>query len=346
MCGTAVAYGLLSYLTAYLKTHYPVQFMAALLTAKSDRVEKLSAIISDCHRMGIKVSPPKINISESHFTAIPEKNEILFGLLAVKGIGESAIEQIIINRPYNSFAEYIDKVQDKSATIALIKAGAFPVKNKAQLLKQYASSQYSTKTYTPVKTTPSKIKLLTEWGINTDDYLIGNKVDKATVLKLYNDKKKAQFDAQEKIKYTKYINDFQAKYMQDEFLWEYEALSMFITDNPLKEASDKMNLDWSKVKNGNKGVVLCVISDIKRKKDKNNNQFAYLDLVTPNGMLEATIWSRQLAEYIDLITKGSCVAIMGRKDKESEHLFVEKVKGFQEWQTDVSRPKRSKNAIA
>ena len=337
--GHAVAYGLLSYLTAYLKTHYPVQFMAALLTAKSDRVEKLSTIISDCNRMGIKVSPPKINVSESHFTAIPDKNEILFGLLAVKGIGESAIEQIIANRPYNNFSEYVDKVQDKSATIALIKAGAFPIKNKAKLLEQYALSQYSAKTYTPVKTTPSKIKLLTEWDINTEDYLIGNKVDKDAVLKLYNDKKKAQFDAQEKIKYTKYINDFRAKYMQDEFLWEYEALSMFITDNPLKDASDKMKLDWSKVKNGNKGVVLCVISDIKRKKDKHNNQFAYLDLVTPNGMLEATIWSRQLSEYIDLIVKGNCIAIMGRKDKESEHLFVEKVKSFQDWQQDVAKPK-------
>ena len=84
----AVAYSLLSYLTAWLKVYYPVQFMTALLTAKSDRTEKLSAIINDCHRMGIKVLSPKINESKFSFTAIPGKNEILFGFGAVKGIGE------------------------------------------------------------------------------------------------------------------------------------------------------------------------------------------------------------------------------------------------------------------
>ena len=73
--GHAVAYGLLSYLTAYLKTHYTIYFMASLLTSKSDKVQKISIVINDCKRLGIKVSQPNVNKSDMKFTALPEKNE-------------------------------------------------------------------------------------------------------------------------------------------------------------------------------------------------------------------------------------------------------------------------------
>ena len=60
----------------------------ALLTSKSDKVQKISIVINDCKRLGIKVSPPNVNKSDIEFTALPENNEILFGLLAVKGLGD------------------------------------------------------------------------------------------------------------------------------------------------------------------------------------------------------------------------------------------------------------------
>jgi len=113
--GHAVAYSLLSYLTAWLKVYYPVEFMTALLTAKSDRTEKLSSIINDCHRLDVKVLPPKINESSDSFTAHPEKKEILFGFSAVKGIGSSIIAKIIESQPYVSFDDFLEKIQDKTA---------------------------------------------------------------------------------------------------------------------------------------------------------------------------------------------------------------------------------------
>lgn len=333
--GHAVAYSLLSYLTAWMKVYYPVQFMTALLTAKSDNTSKLSIIINDCHRMGIKVLPPKINESGFTFTAKPETNEILFGFGAVKGIGESVITKIIENQPYSSFNEYITKVPDKTATIALIKAGAFPTSSKAKLLKKYAASLYEIKEYKPVQSYGTKAKLLLDWGINADDYMIGKKVDKETVLALYNAKRKEQFDKDQQAKKSKHMSDFYYKYAQNEFLWEYESLSMFLTNNPLKEGADMVDLNWDDVASGDKTTVLCVIADIKRKKDKNNNPFAYLDLITPNRILEATIWSRQLKEYFELIEKGKCLAILGRK--EDDHLFVEKVKPYTQWVQDIQR---------
>ena len=333
--GHAVAYSLLSYLTAWLKVYYPVQFMTALLTAKSDNTSKLSVIITDCHRMGIKVLPPKINESALSFKAKPESQEILFGFGAIKGIGESVITKIIENQPYSSFNDYVSKIPDKAATIALIKAGAFPTSNKMKLMKKYAALSYEKKEYKPVQTYGTKTKLLLEWDINVDDYKIGKKVDKEAVLQLYNEKRKEKFDKEQEEKYKAYMIEFQQKYAQNQFLWEYESLSMFLTDNPLQEGVDLISTNWDDVPSGEKTVVLCVISDIKRKKDKNNNPFAYLDLITSDRIIEATIWSRQLKEYFDLISKGKCLAILGRK--EDDHLFVEKVKPYTAWLEKIKR---------
>lgn len=335
--GHAVAYSLLSYLTAWLKVYYPVQFMTALLTAKSDRTEKLSAIINDCNRMSIKVLPPQINKSKLSFTAIPEKNEILFGFGAVKGIGESVIVKILEGQPYSSFDDYLEKIQDKTATIALIKAGAFPSNNKMKLMQRYAKSLFPVKEYKPVATYPTKAKLLVDWNIDVEDYKVGKKVDKDAILALYNQKKKDKFDEEQKIKYKEFMNNFKLQYAIDEFMWEFQSLSMFVTDNPLTEAYKLIGLEWDDVPNGDKAVVPCVIVDIKRKKDKNNNQFAYIDLCTNNQIIEGTIWSKQLKEYYELIEKGNCVCILGRK--EENHLFVEKVKTYNQWLSDVKNKK-------
>ena len=335
----AVAYSLLSYLCAWMKVYHPVDFMTALLTAKSDKTEKLSAIINDCHRMGIKVLPPKINESRQSFTGNPEKKEILFGFGAVKGIGDSVITKIIENQPYKSFKDFVDKIQDKTATIALIKANAFPTNDRMTLMKKYANMLYEPRTYKEVATLPSRTKLLVDWNINVDDYKVGKKVDKEVVLKLYNDIRRKEFDEKEKERYKAFMNEFYLKYAQDQELWEFQSLSMFITNSPIEEGYEITQTYWDDVANGDKAVIFAIIADVKRKKDKNNNQFAYLDLCINDRILEATIWSKQLKDYSELITKGSCIAILGRK--EDDHLFVEKVKPYKQWLSDIkSRRKR------
>ena len=322
--------------------HYPTEFQAAALTSKSGNTAKISAIINDCYRMGIKVLPPKINESRFSFTANPDKKEILFGFGAVKGIGESVITKIIENQPYTSFNDYLSKIQDKTATIALIKANAFPTSNRMKLMQRYAKSLYEDKEYKPVTSLPTKMKLLMDWDIDVEQFKNGKKVNKEAVLELYNKKRKVQFDEEQRQRYKKYMEDFREKYATDEFLWEFQSMSMFITHNPLQEAYDLIGTEWNDVEDGNKAVIPCVIIDIKRKKDKNNNPFAYIDLCTNNGIVEGTIWSRQLKQYSDLITKGSCISILGRK-KEG-HLFVEAVKPYQTWLEKIKRIKEKANA--
>lgn len=329
MCGKATAYGLLSYLTAYLKYYHPTEFFTALLTAKSDKPEKIASIISDCKHFGVEVLPPDINKSLKEFSANPSEKTILFGLSGVKDVGDGVVDNIINLRPYKSLKDYVDKVKDKTATISLIKAGAFGGVDKAALLKKYAVILYPQKSYKEVTSLPTAKTLRDEWGIEPMQYLEGKKVDKVKVLELYNSKRKDRFNAEERCRFSKYMNDFKEKYATDESLWEFKSLNTFLTSNPLQEGYDIINTQWDDVKDGDKAVVPCVIVNVKRKKDKNNKQFAYLDLCLNNKIIESTIWSKQLNDYFDLVQKGSCVVILGRK--EDNHLFVEKVKPYKVW---------------
>src|SRR5215468_6971461 len=92
----SAAYALLAYQTAYLKTHYPVEFMAALLTSVTGNTDDVVKYINECREMGIAVEPPGINVSDANFT--PHGQAIRFGLAAVKNVGHNAIESIVAAR--------------------------------------------------------------------------------------------------------------------------------------------------------------------------------------------------------------------------------------------------------
>jgi DNA polymerase-3 subunit alpha len=131
----SAAYGLVSYQTGYLKTHYPVEFMAALLTSETSKPENVVKYIGECKEMGIRVEPPDVQVSGSQFTPhiTPEGESIRFGLAAVKNVGGNAIESIMKAREevggrFKSLWEFCEKVDlrvmNKRVIESLIKAGA------------------------------------------------------------------------------------------------------------------------------------------------------------------------------------------------------------------------------
>lgn len=325
--GHAVSYGLLSYLTAYLKYHYPVEFMTACLNIKADNISKLGILINECYNLGIEILPPDINKSRKDFTAFPQEKKILFGLLAIKGLGESTINVALENRPYKDFHDFLDRSGATSkVVINFIKAGCFG-SNKRKLLLDYFDYTYPDRTFKPVKTVPTAEALLNDWGIVKGD----RKAKDESLLKEYNSKREIKFKKEFKEKYDLKLKSFEEKYMQNEYMWEFDTLSMFITDNPLKEMSHYVT-DWDLVKDGEEPCVLAVIVDIKRKKDKNNNVFAYLDLYTVNGIIEAIAWSSKYKKYANLIEKGKCISILGRKNENK--IFVNEIKSFEQWKKD------------
>lgn len=328
----ACAYGLLSYLTAYLKTHYPVEFMSACLTADSGNVSKLGLLINECKRMGIKVLPPNINKSGLNFTPIPEKNTILFGLLAIKGLGETTIQKIIEHRPFTKFSDYLKLVKDKTATIALIKSGAFGTKDKMGLMRKYAEYLLEPKEYKPVLSTCNKAELLLRWGINSDDYKTGRKVDKESLLRDYNHVRKIKFDEEEAVRQRKFLNDFRDKYACDEWLWEFQSLSMFITSDPFEFAWGHITA-YEEINNESDAVLVGIIVETQRKKDSKGNLYFFVKLYTPSGIVEIICWSSTTRQYLDLIAKGKCVAVYGRKT-EGGNLIAEELKEYSEWLKD------------
>jgi DNA polymerase-3 subunit alpha len=126
----AAAYALLAYHTAYLKTHYSVEFMAALLTSVTGNTDDVVKYINECREMGIAVEPPDINVSDANFT--PHGAAIRFGLAAVKNVGHNAIQSIVEGRKelgrYRSIYEFCEKVDlrllNKRVLESLIKSGA------------------------------------------------------------------------------------------------------------------------------------------------------------------------------------------------------------------------------
>jgi DNA polymerase-3 subunit alpha len=126
----SAAYALIAYQTAYLKAHYPVEFMAALLTEDMENTDKVIKNIAEVRSMGIEVLPPDINASIRSFTV--HENSMRFGLGAVKGVGAAALESIINERsaePYASLHDFCQRVDlskvNKKVVDALIKCGAF-----------------------------------------------------------------------------------------------------------------------------------------------------------------------------------------------------------------------------
>lgn len=126
-----VAYGVVSYQTAYLKAHHPVEYMAALLTSVRNNKDNKPLYLNECRRLGIPVRLPDVNASESDFT--PRGEEIVFGLAAVRGVGEGVVERIVAARTehgaFTDFADFCAKVDasvlNRTVLENLIRAGAF-----------------------------------------------------------------------------------------------------------------------------------------------------------------------------------------------------------------------------
>ncbi len=328
--GHSVSYALLSYLTAYLKTYYPCEFFASCLSAKSDNLPKLSVLINECQRLSIKILPPNINKSGKEFTPLKEKNSILFGLLGIKGIGVTLVEKIIEEKNIKPFENINDFISRTGASVAqvvcLVKAGAIPAKNKKDFMLKYASSLFNNKEYTPVNSIPSAKILLEKWGLDI------NKIEKDKRLSEYNNIKEREYNKTQKEKFNKHIRDFEEKYLQDEDLWEYQTLSMFLSNNPFSESQKYIkNIEEIKIKQ--KGVVIGVVSEITKRNDKNGKQFAYLKIFSTYDVIEVIVWHTQYNNFQDLIKKGQQIAILVKKTDDNR-LIAESFKTYDKWLED------------
>ena len=312
-----------------------------MLNLNKDKAGKVNKIILDARQFGVEILPPNINNSDMNFSVINGK--ILFGLSALTGIGTTLAEEIInernTNGKYKDFNNFIVRAQPtKTQVISLIKSGAIPTKNKKKFLIKYLASQYQKSEYKPVATLPTKLKLINDWDIDTDQYKIGKKVEKERVLEIYNEKKKAKFDEEQKLKYKSYVEECTEKYLKDEDFWEFETLQIFVSDeNPFAKAYEILD-DFSSYNNGDKCVIVGIISKIQKKKTKTGSQFAFANIYSGDGLIEVVLWPDALQKFQNLIVKGQQVAILGKKEGEDK-MIVDKIKSYDQWIVDVAKKK-------
>ena len=331
-------YGVICLRTAYLKANYPVYFFKALFNLNKNKAGALNKYILDAKDFNVEILSPNINQSEMNFSVVD--NKVLFGLSAISGIGENVAAEIIeernANGKFKNFQDLLDRIElTKAQIVSLIKAGAIPTKDKKKCLINYLKNQYTPLVFKPVSKAPSYEKLIVDYGFDLEKYRIGSKkydYDKERILADYNALKEKTFNQQQSERFQKYIDD-NKKYLADEQFWEFEALQIFINNNPFEEAYKYIQVQFEDINEGDKCVVVGVISRVQKKKDRNKNQFAFINIYSSFGLIEGTVWHSTYKQYEELIFKGSQIAIVGKKLGD-ENIAVEQIKTYQQWLKD------------
>jgi len=319
----SASYAIIAYITMYLKVYYPVEFMTSLLNAYNNDNQLTSKYIAEAQRMGIKIKTPNINKSEKNFTV--NDGSILFGLKNLKDCGEVFVNKLLEERnkePFKNFTDFYKRLKpDKPSVVSLIKAGAFGIKNREQYLLNFIESLFEKKEYSPVTTSLPTIKKLKEqWGIEAK-----NKEDR---LKYYNAKRKILFDEEQIVKHEKHVSELKEKYMSNYEMWEYDTMSMFITFNPLEKYSKHIR-NFESVEEGNEIVLIGVIASVQKKTDKNKKQFAFLDIYQNGDLIEVICWHTQFKDYVNMLTRGKVVVILGKKSESK--VILKELKTLEQW---------------
>ena len=292
-------YAVVAYQTAYFKHHYPLEFMSALLTFEMGNTDKIVEYIEECRRMGIEVLPPDINKSEVDFTTT--SGTIRFGLAAVKGVGEKAVEEIIAARGrmggFRSlfhFCESVDlRVVNRAVIEALIKCGAFDSTGalRAPLMK-----------------------------------VIGQAIEQGA--SAADDKRKGQgnlFGSPEgESPEDDYANLPDVGWSESEMLaYEKATLGFYVTSHPLAAYSEQLrglstagSQTLGGFSDGAEVIVGGMLSRVHYRMTQNGRQsgekMALLTIEDLEGAMDGVIFSEELAKYAELIHAERMVFIRGQ----------------------------------
>jgi DNA polymerase-3 subunit alpha len=313
----AAAYGVLAYQTGYLKAHYPVEFMAALITSIMGNNDKVVEYIRECNILGIQVLKPDINKSYSTFS-VEDKN-IRFGLSAIKNVGVNVINHIAEERKINGeFKDFIDfckriesKDLNKRVIESLIKCGAFDSisPNRAQLIAGYESLIESI-INDRKKNIQGQVSLF-----DTMDISISNEST------IYNLPKVCEFNEKEKLSLEKEVLGL---YVSGHPLsqFEYELnLNTTISNNILNELKDDneeyLKLDEKEI------IIGGMIVNKTIKTTRKNDIMAFIELEDLYGSIEIMVFPQILQKYNNILREDNIVYVKGKLSiKEEENAKI------------------------
>jgi DNA polymerase-3 subunit alpha len=293
----AACYALIGYQTAYLKAHYPAEFMAALLTSDQGSSDRVAIEVSECREMGIEVLPPSVNESFEEFAVIPDKDgkeRIRFGLNAIKNVGAVATEEIVKERKrggrFRSIAEFVERVQtkdlNKKSLEALAKVGALDeYGERNQILQSVDKIIQHSKSVQKIKETHT-FSLFGSMPLETSE-LVLKKV--APAMK------------------------------KEQLLWEKELLGLYVSDHPVREFADyfkqaKTTLvhDLHNQINGSVVRVGGVLNTVRKTYTKKQQEMYFASLEDLSGHVEILVFPRALEKTGGMWEMENIVIVTGK----------------------------------
>ena len=317
----AAVYADVAYQTAYLKCHYPVEFMAALMTSIIDRTDKVIEYIAECHSLGIELLPPDINRSRAGFTV--EDGKIRFGLLAVKSVGRSLIEAIIRERadgPFTSFVGFYNRLEtnelNRRAVENLIRSGAMDCLGKSRKSMMLAIEIVS-------KAVEKEKKDSIEGQISFLDLDETGAADK----------------------YTDEMVEDMGEYSQEEILkGEKESTGLYFSSHPLRAYSRFVEqnglpnvatvLSRGEELDGKTVTMLCEIESVRTKVTRNNETMAFVNIEDMSATMEMLVFPKVLTQYAAVIRENNILVLTGRismREEEEPKFLLSDARGVEEY---------------
>ena len=297
----SAAYALVAYQTGWLKAHYPAEFMAATISSDMDKTDKVVTFIDECRAMDLVLLPPDVNHGQFHFS-VDNQGRIIYGLGAIKGLGEGPVESIIAARseagPFKDLFDFCARVDgrkvNKRALEALIRSGAL------DSIGPEAEMGYGRAVM--LAALDEAVKLAEQHARNTSSGM-GD---------LFGD---SVVDSASDINYNSY-NGARALSVRERLNGEKETLGLFLTGHPIDEYEDELR---SMVANrivdlrpGKDNITISgMVVGMRVMKNKRGDNFAFLTLDDKSGRIELSVWAEKFNAYRDILTKDALLVVQG-----------------------------------
>ncbi|MAF43880.1 MAG: DNA polymerase III subunit alpha [Parcubacteria group bacterium] len=292
----SASYATITYQTAYLKANWTIEFMAALLTSERNDIERIAILIDEAKKMKLQVLPPDINESFMNFSVVPKTNQIRFGLLAIKNVGENVVKSLLeerkANGQFNSIKDFVLRVNskdlNKKSLESLIKAGAF------DKLEERNSCL-------------TNLEKLLEWSRNSQ--------------KEKNNGQKGLFDGM-KLNSNLKLDKAKPASQEEKLNWEKELLGLYITGHPLKNFKkilEEKTVSITNVINGSPPKTLVriggIISSIKKIITRKGLPMLFVKLEDLTDKVEVVVFPSVLERNPVVFQENKVVLVAGRVDQ-------------------------------
>jgi DNA polymerase-3 subunit alpha len=297
----SAAYALVAYQTAWLKAHHPAEYMAALLTSVKRDKDKTASYLHECRMMGIPVMVPGVNVSERDFLA--HEGQIIFGLSAVRNVGEAVTDLIVAERekngPFASFSDFIDRVDvqvlNKRTIESMIKAGAFD------------SLGYTRRGLLEVSYGLVDAVIDRRRAEEAGQYSLFGGATDASAVTADADVPEHEWDKKVKLAFEK---EMLGLYISDHPLFGIERSLSTMTDTPVPAL-------WEK-EDRSQATIAGVVGSVNRRYTRQGQPMVYFAVEDLQGSVEAVAFPKVVADFGPMIREDAVLVLRGRVDHRGD----------------------------